>query len=212
MSRRIKVFAADDHPLVQDAMRQTIKSRPELELVGSAGDGRTALDEIRRLEPDVAVLDVRMADLDGGEVLNALVRDGVRTRVLFLSTHTDGSLIYDLLAAGAAGYLDKVASADEICTAISAAARGETVLNSTISAGVFQQIRLRSEDQDPTLTKREREVLNLTAEGLSASEVATRLFIEQSTVKSHLKSIYSKLGVSDRAAAVAEGMRRGLLE
>jgi two-component system nitrate/nitrite response regulator NarL len=96
--------------------------------------------------------------------------------------------------------------------AITAAAKGETVLSGTISAGVFQQIRIRGEDQDPTLTAREREVLNLISEGLSAPDVATRLFIEQSTVKSHLKNIYSKLGVSDRAAAVAEGMRRGLLE
>jgi two-component system nitrate/nitrite response regulator NarL len=121
MNRRIKVFAADDHPLVQDAMRQAIKGRPELELIGSASDGRTALDEIKRLEPDVAVLDMRMPELDGGQVLNALVRDGTSTRVLFLSTHTDGGVIYDLLAAGAAGYLDKIASADEICRAISAA-------------------------------------------------------------------------------------------
>jgi len=117
-----------------------------------------------------------------------------------------------MLAKGAAGYLDKSASAEQICAAINAITRGETVLGGEIKGGVLQQIRLRGDEQSTRLTAREREVLRLVAEGLSAIEVGNRLYIEQSTVKSHLKNIYEKLGVSDRAAAVAEGMRRGLLE
>lgn len=212
MKQRIKVFAADDHPLVREAMQHAIKARSDLELVGVAGDGREALAEIRRLEPDIAVLDMRMPELDGSQVLNALVRDGIATRVLFLSTFTEGGLIYDALAAGAAGYIDKVASADEICDAIAAAARGETVLSSRIEAGVLQQIRVRGEEKGTKLTARELEVLTLISQGLSAPAVARQLYIEPSTVKSHLQNIYEKLGVTERAAAVAEGMRRGHLE
>ena len=155
---------------------------------------------------------MRMPGLDGAQVLNAIVRDGLTTRVLFLSSYTESSMIYDMLANGAAGYLVKSASAEQICAAINAVTRGETVLGGEIRGGVLQQIRLRGDERGADLTAREREVLRLVAEGLSATEVGNRLYIEQSTVKSHLKNIYDKLGVSERAAAVAEGMRRGLLE
>jgi two-component system nitrate/nitrite response regulator NarL len=212
MTERVHVFVAEDHPLFRGAVEDAIKQRPDLELVGTAEDGRTALEEIKRLEPDVAVVDMRMPHLDGSQVLNAIVRDGVGTRVLFLSTHTESSVVYELLARGASGYLDKIASAEEICGAIIAVARGNTVLSPTIESGVLQQIRLRGEETDNRLTPREQEVLKLISEGRSAPEIAARLYIEPSTVKSHLQNIYEKLGVSERAAAVAEGMRRGLLE
>ena len=117
-----------------------------------------------------------------------------------------------MLARGATGYIDKASPTEEICDAIATAGRGRTVLGRTIEGGVLQQIRVRASEQVITVTPREREVLELVAEGRSASEIASRLFIETSTVKSHLHSIYEKLGVSERAAAVAEGIRRGLLE
>jgi two-component system, NarL family, nitrate/nitrite response regulator NarL len=212
MADRVEVFVAEDHPLFRSAVTDAIKARPELKLVGTADNGRSALDQIQRLEPDVALLDMRMPDLDGAQVLNAITRDGMGTRVVFLSSYADSSMIYDVLANGAAGYLDKCVSAEQVCEAILAVTRGETALSDEIKGGVLQQIRLRGDERDTKLTPREREVLKLVAEGLSAPEVGVRLFIEQSTVKSHLKNIYEKLGVSERAAAVAEGMRRGLLE
>jgi two-component system, NarL family, nitrate/nitrite response regulator NarL len=212
MADRVRVLVAEDHPLFLDAIKQAIKSRPDLELIGVAEDGRSALEEIQQLEPQVAVLDMRMPKLDGAQILNAIVRDGLSTRVLFLSSYTESSMIYDMLANGAAGYLAKSASAEQICAAINAVTRGETVLGGEIRGGVLQQIRLRGDQRGADLTAREREVLRLVAEGLSSTEVGSRLYIEQSTVKSHLKNIYDKLGVSERAAAVAEGMRRGLLE
>ena len=212
MTERVQVFVADDHPLYLEAVENAIRHRPELELVGSASDGRRALDEIRRLQPQVALLDMRMDGLDGSEVLNAIVRDHLPTRVVFLSSYTESGLVYDMLARGAAGYVDKASPSEEICDAIVAVSRGETVLSRTVEGGVLQQIRLRAAEQAIAVTEREREVLRLVAEGLSASEIASRLFIEPSTVKSHLHNIYVKLGVSERAAAVAEGMRRGLLE
>ena len=212
MTERLKVLVAEDHPLFRGAVAEAIGRRPELELVGSADNGRTALEEVCRLKPDVALIDMRMPDLDGGQVLNAIVRDGIATRVLFLSTFTDSALVFDLLVRGAAGYLDKAASAEEICDAIASVSRGQTVLGRSIEGGVIQQIHLQGHRDENALTPREHEVLGLIAEGLSAPAVGTRLYIEPSTVKSHLQNIYEKLGVSERAAAVAEGMRRGLIE
>jgi two-component system nitrate/nitrite response regulator NarL len=212
VSSRTTVFIADDHPLYREAVESAIKQRPDLELVGSAGDGLRALEEIRRLRPQVALLDMRMGGLDGSGVLNAIVRDGIPTFVLFLSTYTESGLVYEMLALGAAGYVDKASSSEEICNAVASVSRGQTVLSRTVEGGVLQQIRLRATEPAVTVTAREREVLRLVADGLSAAEIASRLFVERSTVKSHLHNIYEKLGVSERAAAVAEGMRRGLLE
>ncbi|MEA2424199.1 MAG: two-component system, NarL family, nitrate/nitrite response regulator NarL [Thermoleophilaceae bacterium] len=212
MSERIRVFVADDHPLYVEALEDAVRRRPDLEFVGGARDGRTALAEIERIRPAVAVLDVRMGGLDGAEVLNAIVRDELPTRVVLLSSYIDSSLVYDLLAQGASGFLDKGASAEEICDAIVAVARGETMLSPRVEGGVLQQIRLRGGDSGPGLTPRELEVLRLVAAGLSAPAIAAQLMVEPSTVKSHLQNLYEKLGVSDRAAAVAEGMRRGLVE
>jgi two-component system, NarL family, nitrate/nitrite response regulator NarL len=211
MTRRVQIFVAEDQPLYLEAVENAIGNRPDLELVGSAADGRRALEEIRRLEPQVALLGMGMGGLAGPEVLNAIIRDKIPTRVVFLSNLTESGLVFAMFSRGAAGYLDKASSAEEICNAIMAVSRGEMVISPTVEGGVLQQIRLHAVEQ-PTLTEREREVLRLVATGLSAPEIANRLFIEPSTVKSHLHNIYEKLGVSDRAAAVAEGMRRGLLE
>jgi two-component system nitrate/nitrite response regulator NarL len=210
--KRVKVFVAEDHPLYRAGVENAIKNRPDLELVGSASNGRDALDEIRRLQPDVALLDMRMDGFGGSDVLNAVMRDELPTRVVFLSSYTESGIVYDMLARGAAGYLDKASSSEEICDAIAEVSRGETVLSRTVEGGVLQQIRLRGAEPAVTLTARESEVLRLVAAGQTAPEIAAQLFIEPSTVKSHLQHIYEKLGVSERAAAVAEGMRRGLLE
>ncbi len=213
MTERTRVVVADDHPMFRKAVEDAIKGSPDLELVGTADNGRLAIDRIRELRPDVAVVDMRMPELDGSEVLNAVIRDEIPTRMLFLSTHTDSGMVYDLLARGAAGYLDKMSSAGEVCDAIATVARGQVVLTRGLDDAVLQQIRLRGDDGDGiALTAREREVLKLVSDGRSAPEIATRLYIEASTVKTHLQNIYEKLGVSERAAAVAEGMRRGLLE
>jgi two-component system nitrate/nitrite response regulator NarL len=213
MPERTRVTVADDHPMFRTAVEDAIKSRPDLELVGTADNGRLAIEQIRKLQPDVAVVDMRMPELDGSDVLNAVIRDEIPTRMLFLSTHTESGMVYDLLARGAAGYLDKVSSAGEVCDAIAAVSHGQVVLTRGLDDAVLQQIRLRGDDGDDVkLTSREREVLKFVSDGHSAPEIAARLYIEPSTVKTHLQNIYEKLGVSERAAAVAEGMRRGLLE
>lgn len=212
MAARVRVMIADDHPLFRDALRDAVRLRPDLALVGEASDGREALQRLREVQPDVAVLDLRMPGLGGDAVLNAVERDGLPVRILFCATATEGKLVYDCLAAGAAGYVDKGSSAEEICDAILAVARGETVLSERLRSGVLGEIGTRRQPEGETLTRRELEVLHLLADGLSAPEIAKRLYVEPSTIKTHLQNVYSKLRVSDRAAAVAEGMRRGLLE
>jgi two-component system nitrate/nitrite response regulator NarL len=210
---RVSVVVADDHPLFREGIERAVRERPELELVGAAADGRQALARIRELAPQVAVLDVRLPELDGLQVLNALTRDALPTRVLFLSASGEPELVYRAVQAGASGYFRKEADRDAILNGIAAVAGGRMAIEPELQAGVFDQIRLRGTgDERPILTVREREVLTLMAEGLSGPQIAERLIVALPTVKTYQARLYEKLGVSERAAAVAEAMRRGLLE
>ena len=210
---RVTVIVADDHPIYREGIVRAIGERPDLELVGEAADGREALEQIQRLNPEVAVLDIRMPGLDGTQVLSAMRRDGVETEVLFISAFMEPELAYKTVAAGARGYLSKDSSRQEVCEAIITIARGGTALAAEAQAGLAQQIQERERSGGrPQLTGREQEVLRLVAEGLSAPAIGKQIHLSTTTVKSHLHSLYEKLGVSDRAAAVAEGMRRGMLE
>jgi two-component system nitrate/nitrite response regulator NarL len=210
---RVSVLVADDHPIYREGIVRAIKDRPELELVGEAGDGRQALEQLRRLTPQVAVLDIRMPGLDGTQVLAAMRREGLPTEVLFLSAFMEPELAYKTVAAGAKGYLSKESSRQEVCEAIVTIARGGTALAAQAQAGLAEQIQERERSGGPPqLTAREQEVLRLVSDGYSAPDIAKQIHLSTTTVKSHLHSLYEKLGVSDRAAAVAEAMRRGLLE
>jgi two-component system, NarL family, nitrate/nitrite response regulator NarL len=208
----VSVYVADDHPIYREGLVGAIKMRPDLELVGEAEDGRAALDEIRELEPDVTVLDLKMPGLSGFEILNAIQRDEIKTNVVVLSAASDSEAVFKAVAEGAVAYLPKEADRDKVCDAIAAAARGEVVLSPEIQAELATQIRTVGRQDKSPLTPREREVLKLTAEGLSAPEIGFQLHVSAATVKTHMKSAYEKLGVSDRAAAVAEAMRQGILE
>jgi two-component system, NarL family, nitrate/nitrite response regulator NarL len=210
--RRVRVLAADAQPLYRDAVARAIRERPELELVAQASDGRAALEAIAAGQPDVAVLDGTLGGLTGEQVLNAVSREGLVTRVVMIQARPDPGQVYAALAAGAAGYLTKDADARELCDAITAVARGRTVVAPDLQAGVADEIRLRTPRDRPLMSARERETLALIAEGLSAPDIARALHLSTATVKTHLQHIYEKLGVSERAAAVAEAMRRGLLE
>lgn len=206
------MLVADGQPLYREALCRAVRGRPELELVGQSADGREALELIARLAPDIAVLDLTLGELDGARVLEAVSRDGLAGRVLLLSVEVDAAVAYEVVEAGAAGYLSKDVDADELCDAIAAVARGQTVLAPQVQAGIAAEIRLRRSDDRPILTEREREILALVADGLTARQMAGRLHLAVGTVKTHLLHLYAKLGVSERAAAVAAAMRRGLLE
>lgn len=209
---RTTVLVADDHPVFRDGLVRALRTRPEFEVVGEVGDGRQALEEIRRLEPAVALLDVKMPSLDGLQVAHALSRDNLPTRVVLVSAHAPSDVVYRAISLGAAAYVSKEASRDEICDTVAAVARGETRLSPDIQAELVRQIQVRGVEDRPVLSPREREVLVFIADGLSAPDIAARLHLSPSTVKTHLQSLYDKLDVSDRAAAVARAMRLGLLE
>lgn len=209
---KVRVVVADDHPFYRDGVARGLARDGRIEVVAEVGDGREALDVIHSESPDVALVDYEMPELDGLDVVRAVARDGLRTRVLVLSAHTDSGRIYEVLEAGAAGYLPKDARRTEIIEAVLKAARGETVIPTEIAGGLAGEIRLRAQRTGPTLSLRERQVLEGFARGRSIPQVAAELMIGASTVKTHTQRLYEKLGVSDRAAAVAEAMRRGLLE
>lgn len=209
---RVSVLVADDHPLYRDGITRAIRARPDLELVGEAGDGRDALALIQELVPDVAVVDINMPSLSGIQVVTALADLKCPTRVLVLTAYTDSERVYDALAAGARGYVLKDVDRRTICDAIARVARGKTVFSPDIHDGIAEQIRAHRHDPRPRLTLREREVLSLAAEGRSAPEIARLLFLSPATIKTHLSNIYDKFGVSDRAAAVAKALREGVLQ
>ncbi|MGB0093411.1 MAG: response regulator transcription factor [Solirubrobacteraceae bacterium] len=209
---QIRVLVAEDHPLYRQGLADAIRARAELALVAEAADGRAALAQIREHEPDVAVLDVKMPQLDGLQVLRAVRREGASTRVILLSAFIDGELVHQALAVGAAGFLSKESTAAEVCEAVAIVARGEVVLAPEIQSALAGELRLRAPAEGPRLSERETQILALLAEGLSSGEIASELDVSATTVKSHLRHLYDKLEVSDRAAAVARAMRAGLLE
>jgi two-component system nitrate/nitrite response regulator NarL len=200
------VYVAEDHPVFQEAVARAIKARQGFALVGAAADGRTALEEIRQLRPTVALLDLRLPNLDGLEVVRAIQRDALPTRVVVLSADSSRAYVYEALKLGAAGFLT------EICDTVAAVARGETVLAAEVQSGLVSELRAREQPQRSLLSEREMQVLRLIADGLTGPEIGARLYISSSTVKTHVKSLLEKLEVSDRAAAVAEAMRRGLID
>jgi two-component system nitrate/nitrite response regulator NarL len=210
--RRLTILIADDHPVYRQGLERAIGENPDLDLVGSTADGRQALEKIHELEPDVAVVDVRMPGLDGLKIVGAVQRDGLRTRVMLLTGYEDSSAAYKALAQGAAGYVSKASDHTELCESIVAAGRGETVIAPQFAAGIATEIQLRETSDRPTLTSREVEVLRLLAEGRTAARIGDELHLSEATVTTHLHNLYEKLGVSDRAAAVATAMRWGLLE
>jgi two-component system nitrate/nitrite response regulator NarL len=171
-----------------------------------------ALEQLRELVPTVALLDYRLPGRDGLEILAALQQARLPTRVVILTGEGTSDAIYDAVTLGAAGFLTKQSTMAEICAAVVAAADGDTVLAPSVQAGLVSELRARELGERAELTARELEVLRLVAEGLTSPQIAERLQIRSSTVKTHVQNVFEKLGVSDRASAVAAGMRRGLVE
>ncbi|WP_017587669.1 response regulator [Nocardiopsis ganjiahuensis] len=205
---RIGVLIVDDHPVVRDGIRGMFEREPGFEVVGEAADGGRAVELARSLEPDVVLMDLRMPGTSGVEAIRELTRLRVATRVLVLTTYATDSDVGPAIEAGATGYLLKDALPDELVRAVRLAARGETVLSPTVATRLVGRVR----EPAVPLSERELEILRLIADGSTNREAAARLFISEATVKTHVLHLYGKLGVNDRAAAVAAGFRRGLLD
>jgi two-component system nitrate/nitrite response regulator NarL len=211
-SRSIQIYLADDHPIYLDGLKRAIKDRPELELIGVSNNGSETLAELKRTAPDVALLDIRMPGLSGMQILESCKRDALPTRIVFLSAYGESELIYEAMAKGAVGFLSKLEDPATVFDAVVAVCRGETVLSPEFQAGLVGELQRRETETRPFLTKREKEILALTADGHSAPEIGRLLHLSTATIKTHLHNLYEKLGVSDRASAVAVAMRKGLLE
>lgn len=206
------VVVGDDHPMYRAGVVRAMKETGRIDVVAEAGDGRAALAAIREHRPAVALLDYRMPELDGLAVVAAVVRDGLPTRVLFLSATEDPATVYEALAAGAAGYLTKESDRDEIIAAVMKCARGEGYIPTQVASGLANEVRHRSRGAETLLSPREAEIITLIAAGLSVPDIAAKLHLAPTTVRTHVQNLFGKLGVSDRAAAVAEAMRRRLVE
>lgn len=208
----VRVVVGDDRPLFREGVVRALTASGQITVVAEAENGTGALELIREHRPDVALVDYRMPELDGTQVAAAVRRDELPTRVLLLSAHDDAAIVYRALEEGAAGFLSKESTRTELVGAVLDCARGRDVVAASLTAGLAGEIRKRAQPAGPSLSTREREVLRMIAAGQTVPAIARALFLAPSTVKTHVQRLYEKLGVGDRAAAVAEAMRRGLLE
>ncbi|MFD7874786.1 response regulator [Streptomyces sp. NPDC059766] len=204
----ISLLIVDDHPVVRDGLRGMFDSAPGFTVVGEAVNGVQAVELAAALDPDVILMDLRMPGGGGVAAIAELTRRRARARVLVLTTYDTDSDTLPAIEAGATGYLLKDAPRDELFTAVRAAAEGRTVLSPAVASRLVSAVRAPGGEP---LSAREREVLALVARGTPNREIARELFISEATVKTHLTHLYAKLGVKDRAAAVATAYRRGIL-
>jgi DNA-binding NarL/FixJ family response regulator len=210
----IRVLVVDDQPLVRSGFRMVLEERADLELAGEAADGVPALALARELDPDVILMDVRMPNLDGVEATRRLVEDGARARILVLTTFDLDEYVYAAIKAGASGFLLKDVEPAELVDAIRVVAAGNSLFGPEATERLVSRFSqpaegdLRSLD---ALTERELEILRLLATGLSNAELAQRLFLSETTVKTHVSSVLRKLGVRDRVQAVIAAYDAGLV-
>jgi DNA-binding NarL/FixJ family response regulator len=204
----IRIVIVDDHPVVRDGLRGMLAGEPDLEVVADAANGRDAIERVRTFEPDVVLMDLRMPELDGVQAIRALRERGVTARVLVLTTYDTDHDVLAAIEAGATGYLLKDTPRDELFQAIRAAARGERSIAPSVADHLDAGRRV---GRAAAVSPRELEILRHIAAGATNQQIARQLFISEATVKTHLQHTYDKLGVNDRAAAVATAYERGLL-
>jgi DNA-binding NarL/FixJ family response regulator len=211
--RPITVVLVDDHPVVRSGLRALIESFGGFDVVGEAADGEAAVREVQLHRPDVAVMDVMMPRLDGVEATRRIIWASPGTAVLMLSMSEDDEIVFSAMQAGARGYLLKGAAQEEIERALKAVVAGEAIFGPGIAArvlGVFARGNTGRAEAFPELTPREREVLELVAQGRRNSAVAAALGMAPKTVANHLSSIFIKLQVTDRSAAIVRARDEGL--
>ncbi|MFF3441512.1 response regulator [Streptosporangium sp. NPDC002721] len=205
----IRIIVVDDHPVVRDGLREIFSTDEAFEVVGEAADGPEALVLTRQTNPDLVLMDLRMPKMSGTELIRRLREQTPGINVLVLTTFDNDADVLPAIEQGATGYLLKDTPRLELLRAAQAAARGETVLSPTVAGLLMQKVRA---PEQQTLSRRELEVLGLIARGATNREAAAKLFITEATVKTHLLHIFAKLGVKDRAAAVATAYETGLLK
>lgn len=210
----VTVVIADDHQLVRQGLRRYLETAEDIHVVGEASGGVEAVEVVSELHPDVVVLDVRMDDLDGIEATKRIRQASPQTGVVILTGHEEERVVLEAVRAGARGYVLKARDADHLVNTVRLVAGGNMVIDPDAAGAVANQLD-GDAGREPSvgdLTNRELEVLRLLAMGHTNRQIAERLFISPDTVKTHLEHIYQKLGAPDRTAAVAEAMRRQIIE
>jgi DNA-binding NarL/FixJ family response regulator len=213
MTDMIRVLIADDHPLFRDGLSAMLTDAPDTELVGAASSGTEAVDMARETQPDVVVMDLNMPGLHGIEATRRIVADSPHITVLVLTMFDDDDSIFSALRAGARGYLLKGADQEQIRAAIGAAASGEIIFGTELAARVLAYFTAGPSAPPPVfpqLTDREREVLDLVAQGRANPAIAAKLGLSQKTVRNHVSNILTKLQVADRAQAIVQARDAGL--
>ena len=216
-STKIAVLLADDHTILRAGLKMMLNAQPDIEVIGEASDGRQAINEAQRLQPDVIIMDITMPDCNGIEATRQVKRLLPETRVLVLTMHENEEYLFQMLRAGASGYMLKEAADTELISAIRVVSSGRFYLSpsaqSMMVSDYLQRVRTGEErDSYSALTEREREILKLVAEGHTNNQIAERLFISPKTVDTHRTHIMDKLNLHSRAELVKYAMRRGLLE
>jgi DNA-binding NarL/FixJ family response regulator len=208
----IRILVADDHPLFRDGLRTIASLEDDFELVGEAANGRDAVDLALQLEPDVVVMDLHMPEVNGIEATRQIVAARPDVGVLVLTMFEDDDSVFAAMRSGARGYLLKGAGHDEVARAIEAVARGEAIFGPAIAQRVIEFFAHRSHPPQPfpELTEREREILELIAQGRSNGDIASRLVLSQKTVRNNVSNIFTKLRVADRAQAIVRAREAGL--
>ena len=209
MQMAIRVLITDDHKVVRRGLRGFLELDPELEVVGEASNGEEAVEFARRLEPDVVLMDLLMPVIDGIEATRQIRRELPEVEVVALTSVLEDASVTGAIKAGAIGYLLKTTDADELCEAIKAAAAGQVQLAPEAAARLIHEVR--APDSPEALTERETEVLELIARGKTNNQIARELFVGETTVKSHVHSILSKLNVSSRTQAALYAVNVGLV-
>jgi two-component system, NarL family, response regulator NreC len=212
MREKIHILLADDHAVVRQGFKMILAAQPDMEIVGEAGNGREALDLAGRLQPDVIVMDVAMPELNGIEATRRIADVSPRSRVLALSMHKDSVYVREILRAGARGYLLKDSISNDLLAAVRAIARGEGYLSPGVSDAVLNDYRRHVTDPIDLLTSREREVLQMIAEGKTNKDIATVLNLSVYTVDAHRGRIMEKLNVHSVTDLVRFAVRCGLVD
>jgi DNA-binding NarL/FixJ family response regulator len=216
----IRVLLVDDQALVRAGFRMILDAEPEMEVVGEAADGREAIDQVRALRPEIVLMDIRMPELDGLEATRRILAGGDEApKILMLTTFDLDEYVYEALRAGASGFLLKDTPPEQLVSAIEVISQGEALLSPTITRRVISEFVKgtgpKPQAQFPRLqdlTAREREVLTLIARGLSNAEIATELFVSETTVKTHVAHVLMKLELRDRVQAVVLAYESGLVQ
>ena len=212
--KRIRILIADDHPIVRKGIRSLLTQYGDLEVAGEAGTGPAVLEQVAQLQPDVVLLDVRMAGANGIEIARQLRREHPETRIIILTTYDDEEYLFGALQVGAQAYLLKDVSLDTLPAAIRAVHQGERLLSPLLVDNVlreFQSLATEKLRRDAGLSNAEQRILQLVAEGATNKEIAEQLFWSEVTVKKKLQEVLEKLNATNRTQAVVKAIRQGLI-